>query len=97
MPTPIPAVTPDSLLTRKPDILSTEIDGETVLMSVERGSYYGLATTARDIWLRLEKPMRASDLCRDLAGAYDGDLEQITAETLDFLNRLVNAGLIRAG
>ncbi len=91
------SVSQDTLVSRAPDILMAEVDGETVLMSVERGSYFGLADTAKDIWARLETATRAGDLCRALALAYDGEPERIEAETLSFLARMAEAGMIKAG
>jgi Coenzyme PQQ synthesis protein D (PqqD) len=87
-------LTPDSFVARSPDLLMVEVDGETVLMSIARGSYIGLATTARDIWLRIETKTRVCDLCAALAAAYEGDPAVIEAETLAFLAKMTDSGLV---
>jgi hypothetical protein len=71
-----------------------EVDGETVLMSVANGSYYGLATTAQDIWVRLATKTKAGELCEQLKAAYEGEPARIEADTLDFLGKMAAAGLI---
>lgn len=88
-------VTLDSTVARHPDPLAAEVDGETVLMSVERGNYYGLAQTGQDIWSRIAQPVRVTDLVAALSADYDAPRPVIEAETLVFLSRLADEGLIR--
>ena len=84
----------DQFIARSPDALMAEVDGETVLMSVEKGSYFGLAETAREIWARLEARIAVGALCDQLAAHYAGDPERIEADTIAFLVRLREARLI---
>lgn len=88
------AVSPQSLVARAPGLLMVEVDGETVLMSVEKGSYFGLAATAQDIWARLEIKTTAAQLCADLTAAYAGEAARVETETLEFLGDMAAAGLI---
>jgi len=94
MSSPSTLVTREALVARSSDLLMVEVDGETVLMSVARGSYFGLAKTARDIWARLETKTRASDLCAGLLEIYEGEPSRIETETLEFLGKMASAGLI---
>ncbi len=87
-------LSPDTVIARATAPLAAEIDGETVLMSIERGRYYGLADTGRDIWNRLEHPIRVSDLCTALAADYDGPPERVAADAMVFLGRLIEENLI---
>jgi hypothetical protein len=90
----VPFINQESIVFRSSDLLMVEVDGETVLMSVARGSYFGLAKTARDIWTRIEVKTRAGDLCARLVADYEGDPACIEAETLAFLGKMAAAGLI---
>ena len=94
MPQSTSPLTRDTLIARASGLLMAEVDGETVLMSVARGSYFGLAATAEDIWRRLDGAVRAGDLVDALAATYDGDAARIEADTLVFLDRMAAAGLI---
>lgn len=87
-------VTPDSLISRSADLMSADLDQDTVLMSLERGSYFALAETGREIWRQLAAPVRAADLCAALGALYEGPADQIEADTLAFLARLARLGLI---
>ena len=52
----------ESKLSRVENLLSTELDQETVLMSIDAGAYYGLEGPARCIWEILETPLTFSAL-----------------------------------
>ncbi|CAA7615404.1 conserved hypothetical protein [Candidatus Terasakiella magnetica] len=88
-------LTTESVIVRTPHPLSADVDDETVLMSIEQGNYYGLGSTARDIWSRLERPIRIGDLCAGLAAEYDVPPALIEADTLAFIRRLAEEKLIR--
>jgi hypothetical protein len=47
---------PEDKLSRAQEMLSTELDQETILMSIDAGAYYGLEGPARSIWEILEPP-----------------------------------------
>ena len=87
-------VTRVSLISRSADLMSADLDQDTVLKSLERGSYFALAETGRAIWQQLAAPMRAADLCASLCALYEGPAGRIEADTLAFLSRLAQLGLI---
>lgn len=90
----MPAVSPDSLITRTQDLLSTQVDGETVLMDVASGKYFGLARTAQAIWSELETPLTFGALCSRLQARYKGDAAAIAADTQRFLLELSDRQLV---
>lgn len=89
-------VVPDreSVFCRCAGPLAAEIGGEVVLMSVERGNYYGLDEIGSDIWRRLEQPLRVADLVTALAADYDGEVAVIERDVLDLLTKLLDNGLV---
>ncbi|MFV3131424.1 PqqD family peptide modification chaperone [Niveispirillum sp. KHB5.9] len=87
--------TPDTIFTRSPDPLTTEVDGETVMMDVESGSYFNLDRIGSAIWARLENPVRFDDLCRDLHAIYDAPLDTIRADVAALLSRMLSHKLVR--
>ena len=76
---------PDDRLSRAQGMLSTELDQETVLMSIDAGAYYGIAGTARSIWEKLEKPLTFSALVDDLVTEYEITPEACAADLQGFL------------
>jgi hypothetical protein len=86
----------DSVISRSSTILSVDVHMDTVLLSVQDGLYYNFSSTSRDLWARLDKPVRVDRLCAELVDAYAADPAVIEADTLKFLARLHELGLIEA-
>lgn len=86
-----------SLFQRHPDLLQTTLDNEVVLMSIERGSYFGLEGTAQRIWQMLEQPMTKDQLVKSLCQQYDAQPEVIDRDVQQFLQKMLdNAVLVLA-
>jgi len=51
-----------SLLTKSPDLIATDMDGETVMMSIESGEYFGLGGVGGRVWELLAQPMTLDQL-----------------------------------
>jgi len=83
-----------SVVERVQNIVSSDIDGETVMMSVERGAYYGLNDIASGIWARLDRPIRVSELIDGLLARYEVDRKTCEEHVLAFLGRLSDAGIL---
>jgi Coenzyme PQQ synthesis protein D (PqqD) len=82
-------------LSRTHDMLSTELDQEMVLMSIDAGAYYGLAGPARSIWEKLEKPLTFSALVDQLVLEYKVTPEACAADLQGFLGQMEREGLLR--
>jgi hypothetical protein len=85
---------PDSTLARSTRPLSTDLHNETVLMSLESGSYYGLEGTARRIWGLLSTPRTFSDLCLQLSIEFQVTPEQCAKDILPFIEEMGSEGLL---
>ena len=86
---------PDNKLTRSHDLLSTELDQETVLMSIDAGVYYGLEGPAREIWDSLQTPMTFSALVDCLVKEYSVSPETCASDLHGFLADMEREGLLR--
>jgi hypothetical protein len=86
---------PEDRLVRTQGMLSTELDQETVLMSIDEGAYYGMAGTARSIWQRLEEPLTFSALVDELVKEYEVAPETCAADLQEFLGAMEREGLLR--
>lgn len=84
-------------LTRSEDLLSTDLDQETVLMSIDAGAYYGMADTARTIWEKLKTPLTFSALVDELVEEYEITPDACSAELQGFLGEMEREGLIHVG
>ena len=86
---------PEERFSRTNDLLSTELDQETVLMSMDAGAYYGLEGTARSIWEKLENPTSFSELVDCLEREYRVSRETCVSDVQKFLAELEREGLLR--
>jgi hypothetical protein len=76
-------------------MLSTQLDEETVLMSIDAGAYYGLKGPAQSIWEILETPLTFSALVERLVKEYRVSPETCAADLERFLGEMEREGLIR--
>jgi len=83
-----------SMVRRSDDQIAARVDDEVVILSVERGSYFGLDDIGSDIWERIASPMRVDALCDALVAKYDADRATIERDVLALLEKLVAAGLV---
>ena len=84
-----------SIVTQSNEPVFTEIDGETVMMSIENGNYYGLNDLGSRIWQLLETPISITSLCEILLGEYEVDQATIERDVLMFLTGMEAKNLIK--
>jgi hypothetical protein len=89
------AVDLNTVVVQTENLLSSELDGETVLMSVTQASYYGLDATSQRIWNMIAQPIRVADLCGQLVTDYAVERTTCEQQVCAFLNELNEEGLIR--
>lgn len=78
----------------KSELISSDIDGEIVMMDIEEGSYYGLNNVASRIWQLVEKEITVSNVCDALLHEYDVDKKECEKEVIKYLETLVDKKLI---
>jgi len=86
---------PEDRLSRADGMLATELDQETVLMSIDAGAYYGLKGPARSIWEKLEAPLTFAALVEQLVVEYRVTPEVCAADVAGFLTQMEQEGLLR--
>jgi hypothetical protein len=84
----------DSIIVATRAQLSADLDGETVILNVQSGIYYGLENVGMRVWTLLEKPIAVSKLCDILSNEYEVQPGQCAAEIMALLEQLLQAGLI---
>jgi hypothetical protein len=91
----VPAIDSATQISRSPSVLTAEVDGEIVMMSIERGRYFGLDDIGSDIWKRLEQPCSFAALVDRLAADYDADRATIAADVEALLGRMAVQDVVR--
>ena len=83
------------LLERDPDLVYSELDGETVMLSITHGRYFGLNPVASRVWQLLAAPTRLADLRRQLLLEYEVGDADCERDLNDFVAESLRLGLIR--
>jgi hypothetical protein len=88
-------LTDATMISRSPSVLTAEVDGEVVMMSIEQGRYFGLDDIGSDIWKRLEPPCSFADLIERLAADYEADRATIAADVRAMLASMAKQDVVR--
>lgn len=88
-------ITLQSIVHQDPEMVSAPMEDELVMISLQKGMYYGLDNISSEIWQRIEKPISVADLCNGLLEEFDVDPEICQRETLELLNWLYSQELIK--
>lgn len=79
---------------RADGLLTADIDGELLMMSVEQGRYFNLNSVGSRIWELLATPMAVDGLVDALTAEYDVTSTEARQEVERFLGALRERGLL---
>lgn len=88
------ALTLESIVVASGDQVSSDLAGETVLLSMTSARYFGLGGVGSRIWSLVQSPVRVADVCAAIKNEYDVDAARAEADTMAFLNQLAEKGLL---
>jgi len=86
----------ETVVARGGELVFRDVDGETVMLSVRTGKYYGLDPVGSRVWALIEEPRRVSDLCTLLLDEFEVDRETCERDVLAFLEKLAKDDLVKA-
>jgi hypothetical protein len=84
----------DLLVTRRGEMIETEVDGELVALHIDNGTCYGFNSTATRIWAMIEQPKLVSELTEGLMREFDVDAATCEAQLKELLDELAADGLV---
>ncbi len=88
------SLTLDSVVIASPNQVSSDLAGETVLLSMTSAKYYGFAGVGSRIWELIQQPVAVSAVCSVITEQYDVSRELCEADVLRFLRDLLAKGLL---
>ena len=68
-------VSPDTRLNVPKHVLSRDLDGETVILDVAGGMYYGLTDVGTNAWELFSEGLSVDEVCKKLLETYDVEPE----------------------
>lgn len=84
----------NTVYSRNPEILTADMNGETVMMSMSNAMYYNIGEIGGRIWALLETPKSLDELVVLLMKEYDVDQERCKRDVMPFLEALKSKNLI---
>jgi len=77
-----------------PDQVSTRLDDETVLLELNKGTYYGLNSVGSVIWELVQQPKSIENVYFAVLNQYSVDSETCGRDVLRVIEELEGAGLV---
>lgn len=77
------------------DVIFHEVEGETVLLDLSRGTYYGFDGVATRMWKALLGSSSISEACAKLLEEFEVEPETLQKDLEVFLEKLETRGLAR--
>ena len=87
----------DTMINKNLEIDDTDLDGEKVMMNLDRGEYFMMNEVGSRIWEIINEPMNVKSIIDVLCSEYEVDEETCKNTVIEFLGRLNNADLIQVG
>lgn len=87
-------LTPHTSLIRNPDLIATDMDGDTVMMSIERGEYFGIGGVGSRLWELLAQPVSIAQLSETICAEFEVDAATCQADVDKFAHELLQHGLV---
>ena len=76
------------------DQVSCELGGETAILNLKAGVYYGLNEVGARIWKLIHEPKRVSEIHDTILEEYEVEPDRCEADILVLLQALLDNGLI---
>ena len=84
----------DSVVSKNEEIDDTDLDGEKVMMNLDKGEYFMMNEVGSRIWEIISEPINVRRIIDTLCSEYEVDEEICKDTVVEFLGRLNNAELI---
>lgn len=84
----------DTIVAQATGLVAADMDGEKVMLNIEKGKYFSLNGIGGRIWELLEKPLAVREVVAALLKEYDVEEKTCQHHVQAFLSNLYAQGLI---
>ncbi len=84
----------ETVVAASTDQVSSDLAGESVILSLKSGTYYGLNPVGSSVWLLIQEPKSIAEICEAILEEYDVDPQTCETDIQSLLADLLNAHLI---
>jgi hypothetical protein len=88
-------ITEHSVIVRADDLAVTDLDGETVILNINDGQYFGLNAVGTHVFTQTEEPVEVAAIIDQLATRFaDVPRAQVADDVMVFLTKMHEHGLV---
>lgn len=91
----ITSLADSDLVARMETVVTTDLDGEVIMMNVETGNYFHLDDIATDVWNLLDRPQTIDAVVSGLREIYDVSQEDCRRDVGKLVAELCEAGVLK--
>ncbi len=84
----------DTIVAQAIGLVAAEMDGERVMLNIEKGKYFALNGIGGRIWDLIESPHTVREVVTLLINEYEVEEKTCQHDVLVFLNKLYDQGLV---
>ncbi|SEU28407.1 Coenzyme PQQ synthesis protein D (PqqD) [Paenibacillus sp. NFR01] len=86
-------LTLQSILVQREGNIASDMDGEKVMLNVQKGKYYNLGEVGGEIWSAIAAPVEAGAVVESIRQSYELPYETAKEDVMSFLKSLVDEDL----
>ena len=87
-------ITEDTTFVTASSAISTELEGEAVILDTAASEYYGLNEVGTRIWTLLQEPRTLDEIVKVLVEEYSVDRDQCEEDVRKLLNQMMEKNLL---
>jgi hypothetical protein len=87
----------DSIVIQSEGNIVSDMNGEKVMMSIQKGKYYNLGSVGGSIWEGIQSQISVGELIKALVNEYEVDYSDCQEQVMSFLGLLYKEDLIKVG
>ncbi len=84
----------DMMVLAAPDQVSSDLAGESVILNLKTGLYYGLNEVGANIWDLIQSPKTVAEICQAILEQYNVAPEQCEQDVFVLLQEMLDAKLV---
>ena len=77
-----------------PSVITRELSGETVLLNLESGVYYGLDAVGTRVWQLLQQGRTIAEVCEVMVEEYDVERDVVNDDVSRLVGELRERGIV---
>lgn len=87
-------VSPEAVVRARPDQVSSDLEGEVVILDLRSGNYFGLEEVGARVWELIQEPITVEGLLAAILDEYDVERERCRRDLSALLRALEGRGLV---